>query len=104
MFNQQELQVLLGGVNTPVDLDDLRRNTNYGGLYSNEEPTIRNFWKVGLDKSPSLSKARFFVFFKGRRGFRCRTTSGFTALRHERRETTSSVRYPSFVQNIPIAH
>ena len=34
MFNQQELQILLGGVNAPeppVDLDDLRQHTNYGG-------------------------------------------------------------------------
>jgi len=37
MFNQHDLQVLLGGVNTLVDIDDLQRNTNYGGLYSAEE-------------------------------------------------------------------
>lgn len=47
MFNQQELQVLLGGVNTPVDIDDLRQNTNYGGLYDDQETTIVAFWKVG---------------------------------------------------------
>ncbi len=47
MFNQQELQVLLGGVNTPVDINDLRQNTNYGGLYDDQEPTIVAFWKVG---------------------------------------------------------
>lgn len=46
MFNQQELQILLGGVNAPVDLDDLREHTNYGGLYDNEEPTIQAFWRV----------------------------------------------------------
>ncbi|KAI9447283.1 hypothetical protein BJY52DRAFT_1428505 [Lactarius psammicola] len=46
MFNQQELQVFLGGVNTPIDIEDLRRNTNYGGLYNDEGPTIRAFWKV----------------------------------------------------------
>ena len=46
MFNQQELQVLLGGVNTPIDLNDLRQNTNYGGLYDDKEPTIVAFWKV----------------------------------------------------------
>ena len=48
MFNQQELQILLGGVNAPVDLDDLRKHTNYGGLYDNEEPTIQAFWRVRL--------------------------------------------------------
>ncbi|KAI9443566.1 HECT-domain-containing protein [Lactarius indigo] len=61
MFNQQELQVLLGGVNTPIDLDDLRRNTNYGGLYSADEPTILAFWKVveGFDAEQRRALLRF---------------------------------------------
>ena len=46
MFNQQELQILLGGVNSPIDLDDLRAHTQYGGLYSDQEPTIQVFWRV----------------------------------------------------------
>ena len=46
MFNQQELQILLGGVDTPIDLEDLRQHTNYGGLYDDHEPTIQLFWKV----------------------------------------------------------
>ena len=46
MFNQQEVQILLGGVNAPIDFDDLRRNTNYGGLYDDNEPTIVAFWNV----------------------------------------------------------
>ncbi|KAG8214281.1 HECT-domain-containing protein [Butyriboletus roseoflavus] len=46
MFNQQEVQILLGGVNAPVDLDDLRQHTNYGGLYDNDDPTIQSFWRV----------------------------------------------------------
>jgi hypothetical protein len=46
MFNQQEVQILLGGVNSPVDLDDLRKNTNYGGLYDDNESTITAFWNV----------------------------------------------------------
>ncbi|KAI0260666.1 HECT-domain-containing protein [Gloeopeniophorella convolvens] len=46
MFNQQELQILLGGVDTPIDLDDLRRNTNYGGLFDDHESTIVVFWRV----------------------------------------------------------
>jgi ubiquitin-protein ligase E3 C len=61
MFNQQELQVLLGGVNTPIDIDDLRRNTNYGGLYDAEQPTIQAFWKVRpRARSPVLSHHRLF--------------------------------------------
>ncbi|KAG2038220.1 hypothetical protein BDR03DRAFT_999556 [Suillus americanus] len=46
MFNQQELQLLLGGVNAPVDVQDLRAHTQYGGLYDNDESTIQTFWKV----------------------------------------------------------
>jgi ubiquitin-protein ligase E3 C len=46
MFNQQEVQILLGGVNAPVDLDDLRANTSYGGAYNDEDPTITCFWDV----------------------------------------------------------
>jgi hypothetical protein len=34
MFNQQEVQTLLGGANSPVDLVDLRKHTNDGGLSS----------------------------------------------------------------------
>lgn len=46
MFNQQELQILLGGVNSPIDLDDLRTHAKYGGLYDDHEPTIQMFWRV----------------------------------------------------------
>ena len=46
MFNQQEVQILIGGVNAPIDLDDLRRHTNYGGLYDDDHPVIQAFWKV----------------------------------------------------------
>ncbi|KAI9509462.1 HECT-domain-containing protein [Russula earlei] len=61
MFNQQELQVLLGGVNTPIDVDDLRRNTNYGGGYNDQEPTIVAFWKVveGFDAEQRQALLRF---------------------------------------------
>jgi len=51
MFNQKELQKLVGGDNSEVDIVDLRRNTQYGGLYvigddGLEHPTIAMFWKV----------------------------------------------------------
>jgi hypothetical protein len=48
MFNQHEIQILLGGVNSPIDWDDLRTNTNYGGLYDDKEETIVRFWNVSL--------------------------------------------------------
>ncbi|KAI9151719.1 putative E3 ubiquitin protein ligase [Paramyrothecium foliicola] len=51
MFNQSELQRLVGGDSTPIDIEDLRRNTIYSGLYeigddNQEHPTIKLFWKV----------------------------------------------------------
>ncbi|GAB0131688.1 E3 ubiquitin-protein ligase [Epichloe bromicola] len=51
MFNQSELQRLVGGDSSEIDIDDLRRNTVYSGLYAVgddnlEHPTIVLFWKV----------------------------------------------------------
>ncbi|KAH7157800.1 hypothetical protein B0J13DRAFT_617863 [Dactylonectria estremocensis] len=51
MFNQSELQRLVGGDSSEIDLEDLRRNTIYSGLYEigddgKEHETIRLFWKV----------------------------------------------------------
>lgn len=51
MFNQSELQHLVGGDSSEINIDDLRRNTQYSGLYvigddRQEHPTIKLFWKV----------------------------------------------------------
>lgn len=46
MFNQHEVQILLGGVNSPIDIDDLKRYTNYGGVFDENHPAIMMFWKV----------------------------------------------------------
>ncbi|KAK6339028.1 hypothetical protein TWF696_009824 [Orbilia brochopaga] len=51
MFNQSELQTLVGGNESPLDIEDLRRNTIYGGVYvigddNKEHPTIEMFWRV----------------------------------------------------------
>lgn len=52
MFNQTELQTLVGGdTNTPIDVEDLRRNTVYGGVYSvgddgREHESVKLFWQV----------------------------------------------------------
>ena len=48
MFNQQELQLVLGGTDAPIDLDDLREHTNYSGVYDDDEETIVKFWKVSI--------------------------------------------------------
>jgi ubiquitin-protein ligase E3 C len=51
MFNQSELQTLIGGDASEIDVEDLRQNTQYGGVYQIgddglEHPTVRLFWKV----------------------------------------------------------
>ncbi|KDR77942.1 hypothetical protein GALMADRAFT_244909 [Galerina marginata CBS 339.88] len=61
MFNQQEVQILIGGVNAPIDLDDLKRHTNYGGLYDDNHETIVAFWRVvnSFDQEQRRSLLRF---------------------------------------------
>ncbi|KAI1208169.1 uncharacterized protein F4807DRAFT_431838 [Annulohypoxylon truncatum] len=51
MFNQSELQRLVGGDSSEIDVEDLRRNTEYSGLYAIghdgiEHPTVQMFWQV----------------------------------------------------------
>lgn len=51
MFNQSELQRLVGGDSSEIDVEDLRRNTIYSGIYEvgddgQEHPVIRMFWEV----------------------------------------------------------
>ncbi|OCT46172.1 IQ and HECT domain protein [Cladophialophora carrionii] len=58
MFNQKELQKLVGGDNSELDIADLRRNTQYGGLYvigddGQEHPTVQLFWKALQEMSDS---------------------------------------------------
>ena len=51
MFNQSELQTLIGGSGADVSISDLRANTQYGGVYALgddgiEHPSIQLFWSV----------------------------------------------------------
>ncbi|KAJ2906494.1 putative E3 ubiquitin protein ligase [Zalerion maritima] len=51
MFNQNELQRLVGGDSSMIDVEDLRGNTEYSGVYQigddgEEHPTIKLFWRV----------------------------------------------------------
>ncbi|KIM29078.1 hypothetical protein M408DRAFT_329093 [Serendipita vermifera MAFF 305830] len=61
MFNQQELQVLVGGAEEPIDIDDLRSNVVYGGLYDEDHETIRMFWRVvkSMDENSRRLLLRF---------------------------------------------
>ncbi|GES88691.1 HECT-domain-containing protein [Rhizophagus clarus] len=44
MFNQEELQILVGGAYIPINIEDLRQNAVYSD-YKEDDPVITNFWK-----------------------------------------------------------
>ncbi|XP_075974851.1 ubiquitin-protein ligase E3C [Anticarsia gemmatalis] len=46
MFSCRELQLLISGAEVPIDLDDLKRHTQYAGGFSTTHPTVQCFWKV----------------------------------------------------------
>ncbi|PHH59327.1 hypothetical protein CDD81_3377 [Ophiocordyceps australis] len=62
MFDQLDLQRLVGGDSEDIDIDDLRRNTVYSGVYSigddgEEHPTIQLFWRVVQDFNDDQRRA-----------------------------------------------
>ncbi|KAJ7168585.1 HECT-domain-containing protein [Mycena filopes] len=61
MFNQQELQILIGGTDSPVDLDDLQGHTQYGGTFDPNHATIISFWRVvhSFDQEQRRALLRF---------------------------------------------
>ncbi|KAG8928555.1 hypothetical protein FRC02_006739 [Tulasnella sp. 418] len=61
MFNQQELQILISGTEDPINVDDLERNTIYGGVFDASHDTIRMFWSVirSLDQKQRCALLRF---------------------------------------------
>lgn len=63
MFDQQELQILIGGAQVPIDIENLRKNTTYSGAYVHgiDHPTIRMFWEV-LSKLPDEERRKMVKF------------------------------------------
>ncbi|OMO53433.1 Ubiquitin-protein ligase 7 [Corchorus capsularis] len=59
MFNEHELQLLISGSLESLDVDDLRRHTNYAGGYHGEHYVIEMFWEVL--KSFSLENQKKFL-------------------------------------------
>ncbi|KAI4725564.1 hypothetical protein E4T49_06687 [Aureobasidium sp. EXF-10728] len=54
MFNQKELQTLIGGESSDIDVADLRGNTQYNGVYEigtdgQEHPSVQLFWQTMLE-------------------------------------------------------
>ncbi|CAH0592635.1 unnamed protein product [Chrysodeixis includens] len=46
MFSCRELQLLISGAEVPIDIDDMRRYTQYGGGFTAAHPTVQCFWRV----------------------------------------------------------
>jgi ubiquitin-protein ligase E3 C len=46
LFDQHELQTLIGGVTRSIDIQDLKQHTVYGKDYSDTHPCIVRFWAV----------------------------------------------------------
>ena len=46
MFSPMEMQTLLSGTDSPIDVEDMRQNINYAGAYTDDHPTIQLFWKI----------------------------------------------------------
>lgn len=66
MFNQSELQTLVGGTISEVNIPDLRSHTQYGGVYAlgsdgREHPSVELFWKVmqGFDDAEKKKVLKF---------------------------------------------
>jgi ubiquitin-protein ligase E3 C len=61
MFNQSELQTLIGGTSSSIDVEDLRRNTECSGIFqpgtTGEHPTIEKFWEVMNEFSDTERRA-----------------------------------------------
>ena len=66
MFNQSELQTLVGGERGDIDVADLQSNTLYGGVYvigddKMEHPTVQLFWQV-MKSLPNADRAKVLKF------------------------------------------
>ncbi|RHY25233.1 hypothetical protein DYB32_008441 [Aphanomyces invadans] len=48
-----ELQMLIGGSNYDVNVDDWRAHTNYGGGYHPSQPLIQWFWEIVTECTPA---------------------------------------------------
>ncbi|XP_018496472.1 ubiquitin-protein ligase E3C [Galendromus occidentalis] len=46
LFDPKELQILISGAKSAMNLADWRKNTVYANGYSDDHPVIENFWRV----------------------------------------------------------
>lgn len=61
MFDPKELQILISGTPTAIDLDDLRRNTHYANGYTDTDSAIEIFWRV-IERFEENQKRKLLKF------------------------------------------
>ncbi|KAI9312726.1 hypothetical protein BX666DRAFT_2020906 [Dichotomocladium elegans] len=62
MFNQAELQILLGGASVPIDLEDLRKHTVYSGFEgADNNETVQYLWRA-LESFDNTERQKFLKF------------------------------------------
>lgn len=62
MFSATELQRLISGDNTPIDLQDLRRHTKYFGGFHNNHRVVSWLWDI-LEKDFTSEEHKLFLKF-----------------------------------------
>ncbi|CAN8015682.1 unnamed protein product [Ixodes persulcatus] len=62
MFSTPELQRLISGDNTPIDLQDLRRHTKYFGGFHNNHRLVNWLWDI-LERDFNSEEHRLFLKF-----------------------------------------
>jgi ubiquitin-protein ligase E3 C len=61
MFDHRELQILISGAPVPIDMDELRTQTNYSGDFSAEDEYIEEFWNI-VSHFTEKQKSQFLKF------------------------------------------
>ncbi|AFZ78922.1 HECT-domain ubiquitin-transferase domain containing protein [Theileria equi strain WA] len=54
MFSPSELELLISGSSEDLNIEDMKKNTVYGGGYTNESDTIRWFWEIMTEFNPKM--------------------------------------------------
>lgn len=61
MFDPRELQILVSGAPTVIDIDDWRRHTQYANGYTDDCEVVKTFWRVakGFDEDKKRKLLKF---------------------------------------------
>lgn len=61
MFSYQEVQVLISGGETHVDIEDLKQHTEYAEGFTPDDPAVILFWTVVNDLTDE-QKTKLLIF------------------------------------------